>query len=45
VQTVRFRVDGKTRYGALEGPAVAAYAETPWSDVRGGGLENAVVRP
>jgi 2-keto-4-pentenoate hydratase/2-oxohepta-3-ene-1,7-dioic acid hydratase in catechol pathway len=31
MQIVRFRVGGKTRYGALEGPGVVEYSGTPWS--------------
>jgi 2-keto-4-pentenoate hydratase/2-oxohepta-3-ene-1,7-dioic acid hydratase in catechol pathway len=36
VQIVRFRVDGKTRYGALEGAAIVEYSGTPWSLFRRG---------
>jgi 2-keto-4-pentenoate hydratase/2-oxohepta-3-ene-1,7-dioic acid hydratase in catechol pathway len=31
MQIVRFRADGKTRYGALEGSSVVEYSGTPWS--------------
>jgi 2-keto-4-pentenoate hydratase/2-oxohepta-3-ene-1,7-dioic acid hydratase in catechol pathway len=31
VQIVRFRADGKTRYGALEGGAIAEYSGTPFT--------------
>jgi len=36
VQIVRFRVENKTRYGALEGAVVVEYAGTPWSLFRRG---------
>jgi 2-keto-4-pentenoate hydratase/2-oxohepta-3-ene-1,7-dioic acid hydratase in catechol pathway len=36
VQIVRFRVDGRTRYGVLEGGGVVEYAGTPWSLFRRG---------
>ena len=36
MQIVRFRAGGKTRYGALEGPAVVEYTGTPWSVFRRG---------
>jgi 2-keto-4-pentenoate hydratase/2-oxohepta-3-ene-1,7-dioic acid hydratase in catechol pathway len=36
VQIVRFRVEGKTRYGTLEGAVVVEYAGTPWSVFRRG---------
>jgi 2-keto-4-pentenoate hydratase/2-oxohepta-3-ene-1,7-dioic acid hydratase in catechol pathway len=36
VQIVRFRVEGKTRYGALEGGHVVEYAGTPWTLFRRG---------
>ena len=31
MQIVRFRADGKTRYGALEGGAIAEYSGTPFT--------------
>ena len=31
MQIVRFRVDGRTRYGVLEGGGVVEYTGTPWS--------------
>ena len=36
MQIVRFRVENKTRYGALEGAVVVEYAGTPWSLFRRG---------
>ena len=36
MQIVRFRVDGKTRYGALDGSGVVEYTGTPWSLFRRG---------
>ena len=33
---VRFRVDGKTRYGVLDGAGVVEYAGAPWSLFRRG---------
>ena len=36
MQIVRFRIDGKTRYGVLDGAAVVEYAGTPWSLFRRG---------
>jgi 2-keto-4-pentenoate hydratase/2-oxohepta-3-ene-1,7-dioic acid hydratase in catechol pathway len=36
VQIVRFRIDGKTRYGILDGTSVIEYAGTPWSLFRRG---------
>jgi 2-keto-4-pentenoate hydratase/2-oxohepta-3-ene-1,7-dioic acid hydratase in catechol pathway len=36
VQIVRFRVDGRTRYGVLEGGGVVEYTGTPWSLFRRG---------
>jgi 2-keto-4-pentenoate hydratase/2-oxohepta-3-ene-1,7-dioic acid hydratase in catechol pathway len=36
VQIVRFRIDGKTRYGVLDGAIVVEYAGTPWSLFRRG---------
>jgi len=36
VQIVRFRVDGKTRYGAIDGAGVIEYTGTPWSLFRRG---------
>ena len=36
MQIVRFRVDGKTRYGALDGAGVVEYTGTPWSLFRRG---------
>jgi 2-keto-4-pentenoate hydratase/2-oxohepta-3-ene-1,7-dioic acid hydratase in catechol pathway len=36
MQIVRFRVEGKTRYGVLDGATVVEYAGTPWSPFRRG---------
>ena len=36
MQIVRFRVDGKTRYGVLDGAGVVEYAGAPWSLFRRG---------
>lgn len=36
MQIVRFRIDGKTRYGVLDGASVIEYAGTPWSLFRRG---------
>jgi len=36
VQIVRFRVDDKTRYGAIDGASVIEYTGTPWSLFRRG---------
>jgi 2-keto-4-pentenoate hydratase/2-oxohepta-3-ene-1,7-dioic acid hydratase in catechol pathway len=36
VQIVRFRIEGKTRYGVLDGAVVVEYAGTPWSVFRRG---------
>ena len=36
MQIVRFRVDGKTRYGAIDGAGVIEYTGTPWSLFRRG---------
>jgi 2-keto-4-pentenoate hydratase/2-oxohepta-3-ene-1,7-dioic acid hydratase in catechol pathway len=36
VRIVRFRIEGKTRYGVLDGAAVVEYAGTPWSLFRRG---------
>jgi 2-keto-4-pentenoate hydratase/2-oxohepta-3-ene-1,7-dioic acid hydratase in catechol pathway len=36
VQIVRFRMGGRTRYGALDGGAVVEYTGTPWSLFRRG---------
>jgi 2-keto-4-pentenoate hydratase/2-oxohepta-3-ene-1,7-dioic acid hydratase in catechol pathway len=36
VQIVRFRIEGKTRYGVLDGAVVVEYAGTPWSLFRRG---------
>lgn len=36
MQIVRFRVDGRTRYGVLEGGGVVEYTGTPWSLFRRG---------
>lgn len=36
MQIVRFRIDGKTRYGALDGAVVVEYSGTPWSQFRRG---------
>jgi 2-keto-4-pentenoate hydratase/2-oxohepta-3-ene-1,7-dioic acid hydratase in catechol pathway len=36
VQIVRFTVDGRTRYGALEGPAIVEYTGTPFTLFRRG---------
>jgi 2-keto-4-pentenoate hydratase/2-oxohepta-3-ene-1,7-dioic acid hydratase in catechol pathway len=36
VQIVRFRIDGRTRYGALDGAVVVEYGRTPWSLFRRG---------
>jgi 2-keto-4-pentenoate hydratase/2-oxohepta-3-ene-1,7-dioic acid hydratase in catechol pathway len=36
VQIVRFRIEGKTRYGVLDGAVVVEYAGIPWSFFRRG---------
>lgn len=36
MQIVRFRIEGKTRYGVLDGAVVVEYAGTPWSLFRRG---------
>lgn len=36
MQIVRFRVGGKTRYGAIDGASVLEYSGTPWSVFRRG---------
>ena len=36
MQIVRFNIDGKTRYGTLEGPAIVEYTGTPFSLFRRG---------
>ena len=36
MRIVRFRIDGKTRYGVLDGAVVIEYAGTPWSLFRRG---------
>ena len=36
MQIVRFRVDDKTRYGAIDGASVIEYTGTPWSLFRRG---------
>jgi len=36
MQIVRFKVDERTRYGALEGALVVEYAGTPWTQFRRG---------
>ena len=49
MQIVRFRADGKTRYGSLEGSAVVEYSGTPWSTFQRGrrryALKQVVVLP